>query len=263
MREEAWEPESCDYLRQIVKGFLFVSYLFHLPRKKGSECAKLENILLFSRLEERRIHMFQMISHVSAGWQDLLNKLAACVVDEVSKNRGDKDVHCICKAAWRRGSTVDGDATVLNRERLTSSVPSAAHEDLDSSKQRTLEKLQITARLRKVIQTPVDIDLKMNRCHAELHAALSAVDKLEEGHDLFLFLPTRANETAAALKLVNSVQQSVSDCHSALVVSHDPGDVSNKMPAALCFCFVFLITFPKDPRPLDVSTARRYVRPEA
>jgi hypothetical protein len=24
VREEAWEPESCDYLRQIVKGFLFV-----------------------------------------------------------------------------------------------------------------------------------------------------------------------------------------------------------------------------------------------
>jgi hypothetical protein len=152
---------------------------------------------------------------------------------------------------------------VLNRGRLTSSAPSAAHEDLDSSKQRTLEKLQFTAGLKKVIQTPVDIDLKMNRWRAELHAALSAVDKLEEGPDLFLFLPTRANETAAALKLVNSVQQSVSDCHSALIVSHDPGDVSNKMPAAFCFCFVFLITFPKDPRPLDVSTARRYVRPEA
>lgn len=153
---------------------------------------------------------------------------------------------------------------VLNRGRLTSSVPSAAHENLDSSKQRTLEKLQFTAGLGKVIQTLVDIDLKMTRCHAELHAALSAVDKLEEGHGLFLFLPTRGNETAAALKLVNSVQQSVSDCHSALVLSHDPGDVSNKTPAsAFCFCFVFLITFPKDPRPLDVSTARRYVRPEA
>jgi hypothetical protein len=52
-----------------------------------------------------------------------------------------------------------------------------------------------------VIQTLVDIDLKMNRCHAELHAALSAVDKFEEGHDLFLFLPTRANETAELLSL--------------------------------------------------------------
>ncbi|CAK9233206.1 unnamed protein product [Sphagnum troendelagicum] len=123
---------------------------------------------------------------------------------------------------------------VLNRGRLTSSVPSAAHENLDSSKQRTLEKLQFTAGLGKVIQTLVDIDLKMTRCHAELHAALSAVDKLEEGHGLFLFLPTRGNETAAALKLVNSVQQSVSDCHSALVLSHDPGDLhsNNRKVAA-------------------------------
>ncbi len=69
--------------------------------------------------------MFQMISHVLAGWQDLLNKLAACVVDEVSKNRSDKDVHCICKAAWRRGSTVDGDATVSGSQQRTPDIISS------------------------------------------------------------------------------------------------------------------------------------------
>lgn len=45
----------------------------------------------------------------------------------------------------------------------------------------------------------------------------------EETHDLLL-LPMRVNETAAALKLVKSVQQSVSDCYSAKVILfHDPG----------------------------------------
>jgi hypothetical protein len=66
-----------------------------------------------------------MNSHVSAGWQDLLNKLAARVVDEVSKKRGDKDVHCICEAALRRGSTVDGDATVSGSQQRTPDIISS------------------------------------------------------------------------------------------------------------------------------------------
>jgi hypothetical protein len=86
---------------------------------------KLESILWFSRLGERRIHNFQMISPVSAGWQDLLNKLAACVLDEVSKKRGDKDVHRICKAASRRGSTADSDATASGSQQRTPDIISS------------------------------------------------------------------------------------------------------------------------------------------
>jgi hypothetical protein len=115
---------------------------------------------------------------------------------------------------------------VLNRGGPRLSVPSAAgaaHEDIDLMRidnQKT--KMEFTAALSKVIQWLVD-DEKMNRCHTELQATLAAVDKLEETHDL-LFLLMRVNETAAVLKLVKSVQQSVSDCHSAKVILfHDPG----------------------------------------
>jgi hypothetical protein len=115
---------------------------------------------------------------------------------------------------------------VLNRGGPRLSVPSAAgaaHEDIDLMRidnQKT--KMEFTAALSKVIQWLVD-DEKMNRCHTELQATLAAVDKLEETHDL-LFLLMRVNETAAVLKLVKSVQQSVSDCYSAKVILfHDPG----------------------------------------
>jgi hypothetical protein len=96
-------------------------------------------------------------------------------------------------------------------------------------------KLQFTADLRKVIQKFQMINVEAGGaeeqkvsdevseyCHAQLHAAFAAVDRLEAAQDL-----SRANQ-AEALKLVDSAQQSVSNCRQSLILSasHHPNTVS-------------------------------------
>ncbi|KAH9563890.1 hypothetical protein CY35_05G148000 [Sphagnum magellanicum] len=95
-------------------------------------------------------------------------------------------------------------------------------------------KLQFTADLRKVIQKFQMINVEAGGaeeqkvsdevseyCHAQLHAAFAAVDRLEAAQDL-----SRANQ-AEALKLVDSAQQSVSNCRQSLILSasHHPNTV--------------------------------------
>ncbi|CAK9228097.1 unnamed protein product [Sphagnum troendelagicum] len=104
-------------------------------------------------------------------------------------------------------------------------------------------KLQFTADLRKVIQKFQMINVEAGGaeeekvsdevseyCHAQLHAAFAAVDRLEAAQDL-----SRANQ-AEALKLVDSAQQSVSNCRQSLILSasHHPNTYSSLSVTSDC-----------------------------
>ncbi len=57
MREEAWEPEFCDYLRQIVKGFLFVILLSPAKEEGTRMCKTREHSMIFQTRGEEDSHV--------------------------------------------------------------------------------------------------------------------------------------------------------------------------------------------------------------